>query len=82
MVKVKKFYITLLLIITCLLLVTVALPARVVASKTLTIYGYIPSKTELILKEDGEFLFTSNSLSAVLDYEEYGDMTLLSVMAL
>jgi hypothetical protein len=71
--------------ITVLLLFSIALSSvgasRVVSTKTLYIYGYVPERTTLNVLEDGNIDFFSNNPFATVAVQEFSNSTTLSVTA-
>ncbi len=59
-----------------------SLQARVVASETLTIHAYIPSRTTVSFTENGDVAFSSNVPTAQVAVAQTDAVTLLSVTAL
>lgn len=77
--RLRKFA---LLTIIVLLLVISSLPARVIGSSTITLYGYIAPRINVVVSQTGEISFTSNTPDALLDITHWQESTLLSVTAL
>lgn len=79
----KRFARMIALVLLAILLCASPLGAsRVIASETLTLYGYIPQKTTLSFSEAGDIFFSSNSPSASVDVTQLADATFLLVTAL
>ncbi|MFA5514143.1 MAG: hypothetical protein WDA17_04410 [Sphaerochaetaceae bacterium] len=76
--KLMKVVIIILLLF---LVASASLCARVVATQTIKLYGYIPQYTYLDFDENGELLFTSNNPNALLEVNNQNGLTLLSVIA-
>jgi len=64
------------------LLIVSTLTARVVASDSITIYGYITPRIDVTVNLAGEVFFTSNSPYASLDVMHWQELTLLSLTSL
>ncbi len=76
MVKVYR----LLIFIALLLVVSTTLYGRVVATSTITLYGYIPVQFNLTLCEHGNYILTTNESSASIDFHDFGSMRLFSIV--
>ena len=56
--------------------------SRTISSKTIQIYGYIPSRTSVEVFENGQINFTSNNPAAFVDViQQDNQTTLLTVVA-
>ena len=56
--------------------------SRTISSKTIHIYGYVPSYTAVEVLENGQINFTSNNSSASIDViQQNNETTLLTVVA-
>jgi len=70
----------LLIFIALLLVVSTALYARVVATSTITLYGYIPARFNLTLCKHGNYILTTNEPSASIDFQDFGSTRLFSIV--
>ncbi len=70
----------LLIFIALLLVVSTTLYGRVVATSTITLYGYIPVQFNLTCCVHGKYFLTTNESSASIDYQDFGETRLFSIV--